>query len=89
MLWDSLTDGILEMEPGREKQEAKALLKVDETGHEVFADVCIQKFEKLGPLTGLRGLFRIERNTVTSLISVAVTYIIILIQLKITVKDQG
>ena len=41
----------------------------------------------MGPLTGL-GLFTIERNTVTSMISVAVTYIIILMQFKITVEAK-
>ena len=87
ILGDSLTDHILDMEPGRDRQEAKVLLKVSVTDHEVFADFCVQKIERLGPLTGL-GLFKIERSTVTSMVSVAVTYIIILIQFKMTVEAQ-
>ena len=35
----------------------------------VFADICLQKLETLGPLSGL-GLFKLERNTITSMVSV-------------------
>ena len=87
ILGNSLADDILEMEPGRERQEAEVLLKVFVNDHDFIHDISTQKIERLGPLTGL-GLFTIERNTITSMVSVAVTYIIILIQFKITVKAK-
>ena len=55
--------------------------------HKLFDDIFIQKLKRLSPLSGL-GLFTIERNTITSMISVAVTYIIIFIQFKITVESK-
>ena len=39
ILGDSLADGILEMEPGRERQEAELLLKVGIKDHELFANM--------------------------------------------------
>ena len=84
-LGDRLTGEIFELEPGKERQEAEVLLKVDINDYHFSPSICIQKLGRLGPLTGL-GLFSIERNTVTSMVSVAVTYIIILIQFKITVQ---
>ena len=45
----------------------------------------MQELETTGPLTGL-GLFTIERNTITSMLSVAVTYIIILVQFRMSSK---
>ena len=50
-LGDTLTYDILEMEPGRERQEAKVLLKVRTKCHKVFDDICIQKLESVRPLT--------------------------------------
>ena len=42
-----------------------------------------QEIESVGPLTGL-GFFEIERNILTSMVSTAVTYIIILVQFKMS-----
>ena len=84
-LEESLADDIIEMAPGRERYKAELLLKVGVKCHDLLSNISTQKLEKLGPLTGL-GLFRIERNTITSMVSVAVTYIIILIQFKMTVE---
>ena len=87
LLEDSVNGQIFEMEPGRERQEAEDLLKVGVMDYNFSPNICIQKLERLGPLTGL-GLFTIERNTITSMISVAITYIIILIQFKITLQAK-
>ena len=75
------------MKPGRERQEAELLLKVGGTDDGFIQSLFTQKLKRLGPLTGL-GLFSMERNTVTCMVSVAVTYIIILIQFKMTVEAQ-
>ena len=42
-----------------------------------------QEIESLGPLTGL-GYFNIEKSTLTSMVSTALTYIIILVQFKMS-----
>ena len=42
-----------------------------------------QEIESVGPLTGL-GFFEIERKILTSMVSTAVTYIIILVQFKMS-----
>ena len=48
----------------------------------------VQDLESRGPLTGL-GLFSIERSTLTAMLSVSLTYIIILIQFKMsTMTDK-
>ena len=44
-------------------------------------EACSQELESQGPLTGL-GLFKIERSTLTGMVSTAITYIIILIQFR-------
>ena len=49
------------------------------TGEKKF----FQEIESLGPLTGL-GFFDIEKSTLTSMVSTALTYIIILVQFKMS-----
>ena len=41
LLGDSINEDILDMEPGRDRQEAKVLLKVSVTDHTLFADSCV------------------------------------------------
>ena len=43
----------------------------------------IKSLEKIGPLTGC-GLFKIESSTLTSMVSTSITYLIILVQFKIS-----
>ena len=43
----------------------------------------IKSLEQTGPLTGY-GLFKIERSTLTSMVSTAITYLIILVQFKLS-----
>ena len=43
----------------------------------------IKSLEKTGPLTGC-GLFTIERSTLTSMVSTSITYLIILVQFKLS-----
>ena len=43
----------------------------------------IKTLEKTGPLSGY-GLFTIERSTLTSMISTSITYLIILVQFKMS-----
>ena len=45
----------------------------------------LREVEKLKPLSGY-GLFSVERSTLTSMVSVAITYLIILIQFKMAVS---
>ena len=46
-------------------------------------DVHFKELERRGPLTGL-GFFTIERSTITGMLSTAVTYIIILVQFRMS-----
>ena len=41
----------------------------------------LHELETIGPFTGL-GFFNIERRTITSMVSVAITYLFILVQFK-------
>jgi hypothetical protein len=43
----------------------------------------IKSLEKVGPLTGC-GLFKIQRSTLTSMVSTSITYLIILVQFKLS-----
>ena len=43
----------------------------------------LKELERQGPLTGL-GFFTIERGTLTGMLSTAVTYIIILVQFRMS-----
>ena len=52
-------------------------------GLEVELSKLKDSLAKLGPFSGL-GLFTVERSTLTSMLSIAVTYLIILIQFKLT-----
>ena len=60
-----------ELEVGRIKVEEAARLRAD--------------LAKLPLFSGL-GLFTVERSTLTSMLSIAVTYLIILVQFKLTLQ---
>ena len=45
--------------------------------------LALQEVEALGPLTGL-GYFTIERSTLTSMVSTAATYVIVLVQFRMS-----
>jgi len=47
------------------------------------ANIVLQELERRGPLSGL-GFFTIERSTITGMLSTAVTYIIILVQFRMS-----
>ena len=48
----------------------------------------IKDIEKTKPLTG-KGLFQIDRSIFTGMVSVAVTYIIILVQFRMSLEPQN
>ena len=54
---------------------------LEEVGGGVEVAKLKDRLDRLGPLSGL-GLFSVERSTLTSMVSTAVTYLIILIQFK-------
>ena len=78
---------------GQAALDGKILLNDEVKFHQYNADVfwsCqdkrkkfSQEIESLGPLTGL-GFFNIEKSTLTSMVSTALTYIIILVQFKMS-----
>ena len=43
----------------------------------------LKSLERTGPLTGC-GLFQLQRNTLTSMVSTSITYLIILVQFKLS-----
>ena len=47
--------------------------------------ILLREVDRLKPLSGY-GLFSVERSTLTSMVSVAITYLIILIQFKMAVS---
>jgi hypothetical protein len=74
---------IRDLAAGREKEEAKDLLHVTLLLITLPVLTPPQELEATGPLSGL-GFFTIERSTITAMVSTAVTYIIILVQFRMS-----
>ena len=81
VLAKTVREDIRNMKPGMAKDKAKDLVQVTF----LIFSLTVQELERAGPLTGM-GLFTIERSTITSMFSMAVTYIIILAQFKISMQ---
>ena len=69
-------------EGSRQKEEANFVLQVFlKKTLKLFS--LFKELERQGPLSGL-GFFTIERSTITGMLSTAVTYIIILVQFRMS-----
>ena len=71
---------------GMVKTLEKHSLKVEDRREMLILTYHIKEIEKTRPLSG-RGLFLIDRSIITGMVSVAVTYIIILAQFRMSLNN--